>query len=198
MISIAQKEIAFNAFCRGMATDNLVLARQYAKDAVSDIFTRSMNNSKITLPSLKDRCINFKDGFIKFIKAFGLVARAPILCLPLVNRTTQLTLRLLSPKLSLDSVISSDFYKKDEIEVRYSQAAREQFAMNIFRSEFVGKKPVVDGKDLKVSKENATAFAKIGLNPNNCSTIFLSFLKKFPQITCNDSAQKKITSYLEK
>ena len=100
--TIVDNEKKFNILCHHMAKDNFSLASNYVKD----IFTKSISN---------------KDKFINLTKACFLALRTPLLCLPFVNRVTQLFLRLLSPKLTKEFVSSLDFFKTvEERKLRYS------------------------------------------------------------------------------
>jgi hypothetical protein len=92
-----------------MARSNVDLAIVYIKDFIQNSPTYSKNNSHTPPLPLKERCTNLA-------KASGLLARAPLLCLPLVNRVTQLALRFLSRKLSIDYI-----FPREESAVRYSK-----------------------------------------------------------------------------
>ena len=131
MNSTVQKEIAFNSYCREMAKNNVSLACSYIKSAVIGAFTHPVSNS-ITSLAFKDRCMNL-------IKTPLLLLRSPLLCLPLANRVTQLALRLLSPKLSIDCINS--FSSNKEVNIRYSSNARTQQVKNYFLSNFKNKIP---------------------------------------------------------
>ena len=157
MIYIVQKEIAFNSLCRGMATDNLSLAKQYAQDAMTGAFARFTNNSKGTSLTLKNRCINLA-------KASGLAARAPLLYIPFVNRITQLALRFLSPELTNTCINSSSFFKRDEMHVRYSQYTRHKFVEEYFRDNIKQKK--------RFDPSHLHLFNEVGFHSKECENIF--------------------------
>lgn len=100
--TILDNEKRFNILCHHMAKNNFSLASNY----VEDIFTKSISN---------------KDKFIHLTKTCFLALRIPLLYLPLVNRVTQLFLRLLSPKLTKQFVVDSpNFFQVEELKIRYS------------------------------------------------------------------------------
>lgn len=78
--SAVKNEITFNSHCRQMAKDNVLLACNYMKSAITGAFTHPVSSS-ITSLAFKDRCMNL-------IKTPLLLLRAPLLYLPLANRVT--------------------------------------------------------------------------------------------------------------
>ncbi|QZA58724.1 hypothetical protein [Candidatus Rhabdochlamydia porcellionis] len=110
--SVIRAELAFNSLCREMAKDNISLAYNYIKSAVTGVSTHLINGSTASI-SLKNRCINL-------IKAPLLLLRAPLLCLPLTNRVTQLALCFLFSQKPAD--FASPFHLTNaELMVRYNR-----------------------------------------------------------------------------
>lgn len=112
--SAVRTELAFNSLCREMAKDNISLACNYIKSAVTGVSTHFIHGSTTSV-SFKNRCINL-------IKAPLLLLRAPLLYLPLTNRVTQLTLCFLFPQKPTDFVEASLFHPTEsELKVRYDE-----------------------------------------------------------------------------
>ena len=125
--SAVENEIAFNSNCREMAKNNVSLACNYIKSALTGVFTHPTNGSTTSV-ALKDRCLNS-------IKTPLLLVRASLLSVPLINRIIQIGLRLLSPQLTADSVQPCPFTKV-ELKIRYnsntlSAAAEKLLKKNI-------------------------------------------------------------------
>ena len=112
MASVLNNEMEFNDFCHVMAKNNWSLAYNY----MTDIFHRSV--------SYKDKCN-------KVIKASCLTLREGLLYIPLVNRITQLALRILSLELTKEFIESPSCFEEEELK-RYSTEALLRYFHQVY------------------------------------------------------------------
>lgn len=173
MFFAIQKEVSFNLSCYAMARNNVSQAAAYMRTVVTNIITHSADDS--TSLSLKDRCTNLA-------KAFGLLTRAPLLCIPLVNRATQFALRLLSPKSLLSEL---DSYPLKEIKIRYSTETFSQLV-----KEALLKKNTEEGR--RVNKSDIDSLLKkYRLDYQDV----LKILDSLREIQCSIPLKKDINKY---
>lgn len=160
MTSIAKNELHFNLACHEMAKSNLLLAYQYTIDLSPNFLSRYLPKPASASFALKDRCINL-------IKAPLLSLRALLLCVPIVNRVTQLALRFLSPRKLDEFVKSSPMHfrpKKKELEIRYSENIRREFIKNYLTDK-------IDNKQ-KFTPSDLDLFKNLGFSSQEVKTIF--------------------------
>lgn len=101
MAYVLNNEMEFNDFSHVMAKNNWSSAYNY----ITDIF----NNS-----------VSYKNTCNKVIKASLLTVRGTVLYIPVVNRITQLVLRILSPELTREFVESPSCFGEEELKIRTS------------------------------------------------------------------------------
>lgn len=170
MVFAIQKEVNFNLSCYVMARTNILQAKACMKAVVTSILASFTGKSM----SLKDRCTNFA-------KASGLLVRAPLLCIPFVNRATQLALRLLSPKSLLSDL---DSYPLHEIKIRYSN----EMLFQLIKEAMLKKNE--DGS--RVDKSYASSLSeKYQLNYQD----LLKILDSSQEIQCSRPLKKEVNQY---
>ncbi len=177
MTSIAKNELHFNLSCYEMAKNNLSLAYKYAIDLSPNFLSRYLPEPASF--ELKDKCFNL------IVKAPLLSLRAFSLCVPILNRITQLALRYLSPKDPSDFINSCPFPpKKSELNVRYPVFIEESF------KDKIKCKETIKSKDLKPSRKTCLLLDKMDITTEDYRNTLLNFLAKSSKIKCTDALKK--------
>ncbi|MGL5264551.1 MAG: hypothetical protein ACRDAI_08320 [Candidatus Rhabdochlamydia sp.] len=186
MTSIVKNELLFNSSCQGMAKSNLFSAYKYVIDALPISLSRYLPEPASASFELKDKCFNL------IVKAPLLSLRAILLCVPIANRITQLTLRYLSPKDPSDFINLCPFPpKKSELNVRYPIFIEESFKDKIKRKE------TIKSRDLKPSHKTGVLLDKMGITTEDYRNTLLNFLAKSPKIKCSDSLKNAVALYVK-